>query len=119
LLHAHCPPAYSFTEGVKKHKPKKVELMTKQAILDGNIMKESAEAHGTVQTEKVDEVIKEWEGSFFKDNPRLRKKSVSLRFDLHLAATEDGCLHTKKKTLPDIEVRLVMRRSCSIPSIKP
>ncbi|NXA78079.1 KT222 protein, partial [Thryothorus ludovicianus] len=120
LLHAHCIPAHSFTEGgVKKHKPKKVELMTKQAILDGNIMKESAEAHGTVQTEKVDEVIKEWEGSFFKDNPRLRKKSVSLRFDLHLAATEEGCLHTKKKTLPDIEVRLVMRRSCSIPSIKP
>lgn len=49
LLHAQCIPAYSFTEGVKKHKPKKVELMTKQAILDGNIMKESAEAHGTVQ----------------------------------------------------------------------
>ncbi|NXT15799.1 KT222 protein, partial [Prunella fulvescens] len=119
LKHAHCIPAYSFTEDVKKHKPKKVELMTKQAVLDGNIMKESAEAHGTVQTEKVDEVIKEWEGSFFKDNPRLRKKSVSLRFDLHLAATEEGCLHTKNKTLPDIEVRLVMRRSCSIPSIKP
>ncbi|NXS12261.1 KT222 protein, partial [Neodrepanis coruscans] len=112
-------PAFSPTDGVKKHEPEKVELMTKQAILDGNIMKESAEAHGTVQKEKVDEVIKEWEGSFFKDNPRLRKKSVSLRFDLHLAATEEGCLHTKKKTLPDIEVRLVMRRSCSIPSIKP
>ncbi|KFZ59484.1 Keratin-like KRT222, partial [Antrostomus carolinensis] len=111
--------AFSFTDGVKKHDTEKVELMTKQAILDGNIMKESAEAHGTVQTEKVDEVIKEWEGSFFKDNPRLRKKSVSLRFDLHLAATDEGCLHTKKKTLPDIEVRLVMRRSCSIPSIKP
>ncbi|XP_009487626.1 keratin-like protein KRT222 isoform X1 [Pelecanus crispus] len=111
--------AFSFTDSVKKHETEKVELMTKQAILDGNIMKESAEAHGTVQTEKVDEVIKEWEGSFFKDNPRLRKKSVSLRFDLHLAATDEGCLHTKKKTLPDIEVRLVMRRSCSIPSIKP
>ncbi|NXI99911.1 KT222 protein, partial [Psophia crepitans] len=111
--------AFSFTDGVKKHETEKVELMTKQAILDGNIMKESAEAHGTVQTEKVDEVIKEWEGSFFKDNPRLRKKSVSLRFDLHLAAMDEGCLHTKKKTLPDIEVRLVMRRSCSIPSIKP
>ncbi|XP_074417963.1 keratin-like protein KRT222 isoform X2 [Larus michahellis] len=107
------------SDGVKKHETEKVELMTKQAILDGNIMKESAEAHGTVQTEKVDEVIKEWEGSFFKDNPRLRKKSVSLRFDLHLAATDEGCLHAKKKTLPDIEVRLVMRRSCSIPSIKP
>ncbi|NXM72050.1 KT222 protein, partial [Serilophus lunatus] len=116
ILHV---PAFSLTGGVKKHEPEKVELMTKQAILDGNIMKESAEAHGTVQKEKVDEVIKEWEGSFFKDNPRLRKKSVSLRFDLHLAATEEGCLHTKKKTLPDIEVRLVMRRSCSIPSIKP
>ncbi|NXF57276.1 KT222 protein, partial [Ciccaba nigrolineata] len=112
-------PAFSFTDGVKKDETEKVELMTKQAILDGNIMKESAEAHGTVQTEKVDEVIKEWEGSFFKDNPRLRKKSVSLRFDLHLAAMDEGCLHTKKKTLPDIEVRLVMRRSCSIPSIKP
>ncbi|KFO10151.1 Keratin-like KRT222 [Balearica regulorum gibbericeps] len=111
--------AFSFTDGVKKHENEKVELMTKQAVLDGNIMKESTEAHGTVQTEKVDEVIKEWEGSFFKDNPRLRKKSVSLRFDLHLAATDEGCLHTKKKTLPDIEVRLVMRRSCSIPSIKP
>ncbi|NXJ98567.1 KT222 protein, partial [Corythaixoides concolor] len=117
-----CMPsiaAFSFTDGAKKHETEKVELMTKQAILDGNVMKESAEARGTVQTEKVDEVIKEWEGSFFKDNPRLRKKSVSLRFDLHLAATDDGCLHTKKKTLPDIEVRLVMRRSCSIPSIKP
>ncbi|NXA23888.1 KT222 protein, partial [Ibidorhyncha struthersii] len=111
--------AFSSTDGAKKHETEKVELVTKQAILDGNILKESAEAHGTVQTEKVDEVIKEWEGSFFKDNPRLRKKSVSLRFDLHLAATDEGCLHTKKKTLPDIEVRLVMRRSCSIPSIKP
>ncbi|NXH70911.1 KT222 protein, partial [Hydrobates tethys] len=122
LTSLFCMPsisAFSFTDGVKKHETEKVELMTKQAILDGNIMKESAEAHGTVQTEKVDEVIKEWEGSFFKDNPRLRKKSVSLRFDLHLAATDEGCLHTKKKTLPDIEVRLVMRRSCSIPSIKP
>ncbi|KAK2536192.1 Krt222 [Columba guinea] len=107
------------SDGVKKRGTEKVELMTKQAVLDGNIMKESAEAHGTVQTEKVDEVIKEWEGSFFKDNPRLRKKSVSLRFDLHLAATDEGCLHTRKKDLPDIEVRLVMRRSCSIPSIKP
>ncbi|NXW06274.1 KT222 protein, partial [Fregetta grallaria] len=122
LTSLFCMPsisAFSFTDGVKKHETEKVELMTKQAILDENIMKESAEAHGTVQTEKVDEVIKEWEGSFFKDNPRLRKKSVSLRFDLHLAATDEGCLHTKKKTLPDIEVRLVMRRSCSIPSIKP
>ncbi|NXC69570.1 KT222 protein, partial [Anhinga anhinga] len=118
-LHMPSISAFSFTDGVKKHETEKVELMTKQAILDGNITKESAEAHGTVQTEKVDEVIKEWEGSFFKDNPRLRKKSVSLRFDLHLAATDEGCLHTKKKTLPDIEVRLVMRRSCSIPSIKP
>lgn len=71
------------------------------------------------RTERVDEVIKEWEGSFFKDNPRLRKKSVSLRFDLHLAATDEGCLQTKQDNLPDIEVRLIMRRSCSIPSIKP
>ncbi|NWI53532.1 KT222 protein, partial [Calyptomena viridis] len=107
-------PAFSLTEGVKKHEPEKVELMTKQAILDGNIMKESAEAHGTVQKEKVDEVIKEWEGSFFKDNPGLRKKSVSLRFDLHLAASEEGCVPPRA-----IELRLVMRRSCSIPSMSP
>ncbi|NWR63320.1 KT222 protein, partial [Bucorvus abyssinicus] len=118
LFHVPTVSAFSFTGGGKKREPAKVELMTRQAILDGHVMKESAEAHGTVQTEKVDEVIKEWEGSFFKDNPRLRKKSVSLRFDLHLAVTDEGCLHTKKK-IPDIEVRLVMRRSCSIPSIKP
>ncbi|NXJ05858.1 KT222 protein, partial [Odontophorus gujanensis] len=111
--------AFSFIDGIKKHETEKMELMTKQAILDGNIMKQSAEAHGTIKTEKVDEVIKEWEGSFFKDNPHLRKKSVSLRFDLHLAAAEEGCVHVQQKALPDIEVRLVMRRSCSIPSIKP
>ncbi|XP_036889427.1 keratin-like protein KRT222 isoform X2 [Sturnira hondurensis] len=95
-----------------------VETVTRQAVLNGNVVKDSTEAHGTIQTEKVDEVIKEWEGSFFKDNPRLRKKSVSLRFDLHLAATDEGCLQTNQGNLPDIEVRLIMRRSCSIPSIK-
>ncbi|XP_062993776.1 keratin-like protein KRT222 isoform X2 [Elgaria multicarinata webbii] len=103
---------------LKKHEIEKVEILTKQAVLNGGVAKESAEARGTIQTEKVDEVIKEWEGSFFKDNPRLRKKSVSLRFDLHLAAADEGCLQTKQKSLPDIEVRLVMRRSSSIPSIK-
>ncbi|XP_008143164.2 keratin-like protein KRT222 [Eptesicus fuscus] len=107
------------TKVPQKCENEKVETVTKQAILNGNVVKESTEAHGTIQTEKVDEVIKEWEGSFFKDNPRLRKKSVSLRFDLHLAATDEGCLQTKQDNLPDIEVRLIMRRSCSIPSIKP
>uniref|UniRef100_A0A669PSV4 IF rod domain-containing protein n=1 Tax=Phasianus colchicus TaxID=9054 RepID=A0A669PSV4_PHACC len=111
--------AFSFIDGVKKHETEKMELMTKQAVLEGNIMKQSAEAHGTIKTEKVDEVIKQWEGSFFKDNPRLRKKSVSLRFDLHLAAAEEGCKPSQQKALPAIEVRLVMRRSCSIPSIQP
>uniref|UniRef100_A0A8C0GWD5 Keratin 222 n=1 Tax=Chelonoidis abingdonii TaxID=106734 RepID=A0A8C0GWD5_CHEAB len=106
--------AFTFTAGaVKKHENEKVEKLTKKAVLNGSIVKESAEAHGTIQTEKMDEVIKEWEGSFFKDNPHLRKKSVSLRFDLHLAATDDGCLQTKQNNLPDIEVRLVMRRSCT------
>uniref|UniRef100_A0A8C8S623 IF rod domain-containing protein n=1 Tax=Pelusios castaneus TaxID=367368 RepID=A0A8C8S623_9SAUR len=115
-----CIAAFSFTAGaIKKHEDEKVEMVTKQTILNGSIVKENGEAHGTIQTEKVDEVIKEWEGSFFKDNPHLRKKSVSLRFDLHLAATDEGCLQTKQNNLPDIEVRLVMRRSCSIPSIKP
>ncbi|XP_068118704.1 keratin-like protein KRT222 [Hyperolius riggenbachi] len=93
---------------------------TKQpAIFNGNIAEEGAEASGTVQTQKVDEVIKKWEGSFFKDNPKLRKKSVSLRFDLHLAAANEICTETKKDNLPDVEVRLIMRRSCSIPTMSP
>ncbi|PIO36589.1 hypothetical protein AB205_0104230 [Aquarana catesbeiana] len=71
------------------------------------------------ETEKVDQVIKQWEGSFFKDNPKLRKKSVSLRFDLHLAAADEVCDQTKQDNLPDIEVRLIMRRSCSIPTMSP
>ncbi|XP_066220329.1 keratin-like protein KRT222 isoform X1 [Saccopteryx leptura] len=107
------------TKVPQKYENEKVETVAKKAIFNGNIVKESTEAHGTIQTEKVDEVIKEWEGSFFKDNPRLRKKSVSLRFDLHLAATDEGCLQIKQDNPPDIEVRLIMRRSCSIPSIKP
>ncbi|CAH2302523.1 Hypothetical predicted protein [Pelobates cultripes] len=92
---------------------------TKQAIFNGNIAEEGAEASGRIQSEKVDEIIKEWEGSFFKDNPKLRKKSVSLRFDLHLAAADEACVETKPDELPDIEVRLIMKRSCSIPSMSP
>ncbi|XP_060242753.1 keratin-like protein KRT222 isoform X2 [Meriones unguiculatus] len=107
------------TKVSQKYENETEETVNKQAVLNGNTVKESAEAHGTIQTEKVDEVIKEWEGSFFKDNPRLRKKSVSLRFDLHLAATDEGPLQSRRDNLPDIEVRLIMRRSCSIPSIKP
>ncbi|XP_057630981.1 keratin-like protein KRT222 isoform X2 [Chionomys nivalis] len=107
------------TKVSQKYESENGETTTKQAVLNGDVVKESAEARGTIQTEKVDEVIKEWEGSFFKDNPRLRKKSVSLRFDLHLAATDEGCLQSRQDNLPDIEVRLIMRRSCSIPSIKP
>ncbi|KAM5135801.1 keratin-like protein KRT222 [Mantella aurantiaca] len=97
-----------FTEATKNH-----------LLFNGNIAEEGAEASGTVQTEKVDQVIKQWEGSFFKDNPKLRKKSVSLRFDLHLAAADEACTETKKDNLPDIEVRLIMRRSCSIPTMSP
>ncbi|XP_018431528.1 PREDICTED: keratin-like protein KRT222 [Nanorana parkeri] len=102
---------------------KNVEVCTeaakKQLLFNGNIAEEGAEASGTVQTEKVDQVIKQWEGSFFTDNPKLRKKSVSLRFDLHLAAADESCVQTKKDDLPDIEVRLIMRRSCSIPTMSP
>ncbi|XP_031418146.1 keratin, type I cytoskeletal 18 isoform X2 [Clupea harengus] len=88
-----------------------------QEILQGTVVRESAEGHGTVETEKIDKVIKQWEGSFFQGNPKLRKKSVSLRFDLHMAVTDEGCAQTKQDSLPDVEVRLVMRRSRSIPSI--
>ncbi|CAB1344961.1 unnamed protein product, partial [Coregonus sp. 'balchen'] len=68
-------------------------------------------------TDRIDKVIKQWEGSFFKGNPKLRKKSVSLRFDLHMAAADEGCAQTKQDSLPDVEVRLVMKRSRSIPTI--
>ncbi|KAG7486369.1 hypothetical protein JOB18_030487 [Solea senegalensis] len=69
------------------------------------------------RTEKMDQVIKQWEGSFFRGNPKLRKKSVSLRFDLHMAAADEGCAQTKQDSLPDVEVRLIMKRSRSIPAI--
>ncbi|KAM4623023.1 keratin-like protein KRT222 [Discoglossus pictus] len=92
---------------------------TKPPVFNGNITKEGAEASGTIQSERVDKTIKEWEGSFFKDNPKLRKKSVSLRFDLHLAAADEACAKVKQDNIPDVEVRLVMRRSCSIPTMSP
>lgn len=88
-----------------------------QEILQGNVVRESAEGHGTIETEKIDKVIKQWEGSFFRGNPKLRKKSVSLRFDLHMAVADEGCAQTKQDSLPDVEVRLIMKRSRSIPTI--
>uniref|UniRef100_A0A3Q2U2L6 Keratin 222 n=1 Tax=Fundulus heteroclitus TaxID=8078 RepID=A0A3Q2U2L6_FUNHE len=88
-----------------------------QEILQGNVVRESAEGHGTIETEKIDKVIKEWEGSFFRGNPKLRKKSVSLRFDLHMATADEGCAQTKQDSLPDVEVRLIMKRSRSISTI--
>ncbi|XP_059425250.1 keratin, type I cytoskeletal 19-like isoform X2 [Carassius carassius] len=87
-----------------------------QEILEGNVVRESAEGHGNVETEKIDKVIRQWEGSFFKGNPKLRKKSVSLRFDLHMAVADEGCSQTKQDSLPNVEVRLVMKRSRSIPT---
>ncbi|KAE8574800.1 hypothetical protein XENTR_v10003589 [Xenopus tropicalis] len=95
------------------------ESKPKWPLFNGKIEEEGLEASGTVQTEKVDKVIKEWEGSFFKDNPKLRKKSVSLRFDLHLAAADEKRPQAKEVNLKDIEVRLIMRRSCSIPTMSP
>ncbi|XP_039596227.1 keratin-like protein KRT222 [Polypterus senegalus] len=98
---------------------KKIETVASQEILQGNVVRESAEAHGTVETEKIDEAIREWECSFFKGNPHLKKKSVSLRFDLHLAVADEGCAEMKQDSLPDVEVRLVMKRSRSISNITP
>ncbi|KAM7393593.1 hypothetical protein PAMP_020452 [Pampus punctatissimus] len=94
-----------------------ISTVKTQEILQGNVVRESAEGHGTIETEKIDKVIKQWEGSFFRGNPKLRKKSVSLRFDLHMAAADEGCSQTKQDSLPDVEVRLIMKRSRSIPSI--
>ncbi|XP_026215975.1 keratin-like protein KRT222 isoform X2 [Anabas testudineus] len=94
-----------------------ISTVKTQEILQGNVVRESAEGHGTIETEKIDKVIKQWEGSFFRGNPKLRKKSVSLRFDLHMAAADEGCAQTKQDSLPDVEVCLIMKRSRSIPSI--
>ncbi|KAM9314951.1 keratin-like protein KRT222 isoform 2-T2 [Pholidichthys leucotaenia] len=94
-----------------------ISTVKTQEILQGTVVRESAEGHGTVETENIDKVIKQWEGSFFRGNPKLRKKSVSLRFDLHMAAADEGCAQTKQDSLPDVEVRLIMKRSRSIPSI--
>uniref|UniRef100_A0A3Q3IR20 IF rod domain-containing protein n=1 Tax=Monopterus albus TaxID=43700 RepID=A0A3Q3IR20_MONAL len=94
-----------------------ISTVKTQEILQGNVVQESAEGHGTIETENIDKVIKQWEGSFFRGNPKLRKKSVSLRFDLHMAAADEGCAQTKQDSLPDVEVRLIMKRSRSIPSI--
>uniref|UniRef100_A0A667WT58 Keratin 222 n=1 Tax=Myripristis murdjan TaxID=586833 RepID=A0A667WT58_9TELE len=94
-----------------------ISTVKTQEILQGHVVRESAEGHGTIETEKIDKVIKQWEGSFFKGNPKLRKKSVSLRFDLHMAAADEGCAQTKQDSLPDVEVRLIMKRSRSIPTI--
>ncbi|KAM9493401.1 keratin-like protein KRT222 isoform 2-T2 [Clarias gariepinus] len=94
-----------------------ISTVKTQEIVEGNVVRESAEGHGRVETEKIDKVIKQWEGSFFQGNPKLRKKSVSLRFDLHMAMADEGCAQSKQDSLPDVEVRLVMKRSRSIPSI--
>ncbi|XP_067869133.1 keratin-like protein KRT222 [Heterodontus francisci] len=103
---------------IASHLEHRIEMVTTQEILGHNTMAKSSKTHGKIQTEKVDEVIKEWECSFFKDNPHLRKKSASLRFDLHLAATDETCSQTQQGGLPNIELRLVMRKSSSIPSLK-
>ncbi|KAK1159089.1 keratin-like protein KRT222 [Acipenser oxyrinchus oxyrinchus] len=100
-------------------KDARIETVTTHEILQGNVVRESAEAHGTIEKEKIDEVIKEWEGSFFKGNPHLRKKSVSLRFDLHLAVANESCAETTEDSVADVEVRLVMKRSRSIATITP
>lgn len=94
-----------------------ISTVKTQEILQGNVVRESAEGHGTIETEKMDKVIKQWEGSFFRGNPRLRKKCVSLRFDLHMAVADEGCAQTRQDSLPDVELRLVMKRSRSIASI--
>nr|XP_061833195.1 keratin, type I cytoskeletal 18 [Nerophis lumbriciformis]XP_061833196.1 keratin, type I cytoskeletal 18 [Nerophis lumbriciformis] len=90
-----------------------ISTVKTQEVLQGNVVQESAEGHGTVETENIDRVIKQWESSFFRGNPNLRRKSVSLRFDLHMAAADLGCAQTKQDSLPDVEVRLIMKRSRS------
>ncbi|CAL8270038.1 keratin, type I cytoskeletal 18 [Gadus morhua] len=95
----------------------RIPMVKTQEFLQGNVVREGAEGHGTIETEQMDQAIRQWEGSFFKGNPKLRKKSVSLRFDLHMAANDQGGGQGGPDSLPDVEVRLVMKRSRSIPTI--
>ncbi|XP_077427116.1 keratin-like protein KRT222 isoform X2 [Vanacampus margaritifer] len=115
----HRPQSLVILTEPEQDKYLPISTVKTQEILLGNIVQESAEGRGTVETEKIDKVIKQWENSFFRGNPKLRKKSVSLRFDLHMAAADEGCAQTKQDSLPDVEVRLVMKRSRSSATITP
>ncbi|XP_075701243.1 keratin-like protein KRT222 [Rhinoderma darwinii] len=90
-----------------------------QAKFNIHFTEDIVEAMSTLQAEKVDEIINQWEGSFFKENPRLRKKTISLRFEVYLEGEEDTCTPNNKDDLPNIEVRMIMRRSCSVPTMSP
>ncbi|XP_077461171.1 keratin-like protein KRT222 isoform X2 [Stigmatopora argus] len=81
-------------------------------VLAGNRVRERAEGRGTVAAEKMDNVIRQWERCTFGGNPKLGRKCVSLRLDLHMAAAADeGCAPAKKDRLPDVELRLVVKTS--------
>nr|XP_057945238.1 keratin-like protein KRT222 [Doryrhamphus excisus]XP_057945247.1 keratin-like protein KRT222 [Doryrhamphus excisus] len=109
----HRPQSLVILSEPEQDRDLPISTVKTQEILQGNVVRESAEGHGTIETEKIDKVIKQWESSFFRGNPKLRKKSVSLRFDLHMAAADEGCAQTKQDSLPDVEVRLIMKRSRS------
>ncbi|KAA0712054.1 Keratin-like protein KRT222 [Triplophysa tibetana] len=107
-----CEEEISQTVSTEEKTPKKdsggnkdgeICTVKTQEILEGNVVRESAEGHGKVETESIDKVIRQWEGSFFQGNPKLRKKSVSLRFDLHMAVADEGCGQTKQDSLPNVE----------------
>ncbi|XP_019735290.1 keratin, type I cytoskeletal 18-A isoform X2 [Hippocampus comes] len=115
----HRPQSLAILTEPEQDKHLPISTVKTQEILQGSVVQESAEGHGTVETEKIDKVIKQWESSFFKGNPKLRKKSVSLRFDLHMAAADEGCAQTRQDSLPDVEVRLIMKRSRSSATITP
>lgn len=106
----------TLTDSTESQDGEIISTVKTQEVLEGNVVRESAEGHGNVETEKIDKVIRQWEGSFFQGNPKLRKKSVSLRFNLHMAVADEGCGQTREDSLPNVEVRLVMRRSRSIPT---
>ncbi|XP_030628044.1 keratin-like protein KRT222 [Chanos chanos] len=87
-----------------------------QEMLDGNVVQENTEGCGTVEMENVDKVIKQWEDAFFKVNPKLRKKSSALRFDVQMSKPEDGCGQMKDDSPPSVEVCLVMKHPHGMPT---
>ncbi|KAM4030436.1 keratin-like protein KRT222 [Anomaloglossus baeobatrachus] len=107
------------TGSVMKIEERSSEAAKNQPELSIHFTEDSILAMGTLKVEKVHETINQFEGSLFKDNPRLKKKSISLLFEVHLEREDEGCSSKKTDDLPNVEVRTMLKRLCSTPATSP